>query len=208
MPEQNIAGRPDLCVSAVDHEEITETVRTVISTLHGNLSTTDLKLFGELENLAAFIQQAKAEIAALIPQQIKDEHIPSATDELEAISEATEEATGRILGAAETIESLAPSVPEATRETLRRSVTEIYEACNFQDVTGQRINKVIHTLQHIEERIEGLIAAFGPEVADIKAKNTAARDEAATDANLLNGPQLPEDANSQDDIDALLASFD
>ena len=29
-----------------------------------------------------------------------------------------------------------------------------------------------------------------------------------SDAALLNGPQLPANANSQDDIDALLASFD
>jgi chemotaxis protein CheZ len=192
-------------LSAVDHDEVTETVRTVLSTLHGNLSAIDSKLFSELEDLAAFIQQAKSEIAALSPQEIKEEHIPSATDELEAIAEATEEATGRILGAAEKIEDLAPSVPEAAAESLQQAVTDIYEACNFQDITGQRINKIVQTLRCIDERIEGLIRAFGPEV---KAKKAVVENKAGADEKLLNGPQMPENANSQDDIDALLASFD
>ncbi|MEE8203383.1 MAG: protein phosphatase CheZ [Alphaproteobacteria bacterium] len=97
----------------------------------------------------------------------------------------------------------------ATDEVIR-----IFEACGFRDLTGQRISKVITTFEHIEERLDLLVSVFGDEV---RATHAAVEDEAATDGenkptgadhDLLNGPQLPGEGNKQEDIDALLASFD
>ena len=86
-------------------------------------------------------------------------------------------------------------------------VVKVYEACSFQDITGQRITKVVKALHHIEGRIDALLAVFG---AEHLASGEPAQDAPPTDvaASLLNGPQLPESANSQADIDALMASFD
>jgi chemotaxis protein CheZ len=68
----------------------------------------------------------------------------------------------------------------------------------------------VKTLKHIEDRVEALVAAFGDEIQ--KYRETHPREEQqqqkTTDEKLLNGPQLPDDAGKQDDIDALLASFD
>jgi chemotaxis protein CheZ len=94
-------------------------------------------------------------------------------------------------------------------DQVNEAVTQVYEACNFQDLTGQRITKIVKALKHIEDRVDGLVAAFGDEIA--KHREEHPKQEAAkqvTDKDLLNGPQLPDDAGKQDDIDALLASFD
>ena len=103
-------------------------------------------------------------------------------------------------------------MPAEIAEQVTNAVTQVYESCNFQDITGQRITKVVKTLKHIEDRVEALVAAFGDEIQ--KYRETHPREEQppqqqkTTDEKLLNGPQLPDDAGKQADIDALLASFD
>jgi chemotaxis protein CheZ len=76
-------------------------------------------------------------------------------------------------------------------------------------VTGQRITKVVKALKHIEDRVDGLVAAFGDEIAKYREAHPKQEGpKEITDKDLLNGPQLPDNAGKQDDIDALLASFD
>ena len=161
--------------------------------------------------MAEIIHSAKAEIAALRPDEIQQTHLPAATDELDAIVGATEEATGVILDAVEKIEAIAPQAPPEVAQELSNMVTRIYEACNFQDITGQRITKVVRTLKHIEAKVAGLVMAFGDEMARANAAGPAAEAKAEAPAtsgtvdekDLLNGPQLPSNATSQADIDAL-----
>jgi len=188
-------------------EEIASIVETVLQTLHGDLTAADVRLYRELESLANFIQQAKSEISAIRPEEISDEHIPTATDELDAIVAATEEATGTILDAAEQIETVASEFDSEKSEVLRAAVTNIYEASNFQDITGQRIGKVVKTLKHIEDKIDALVAAFSDEVKRVEKDNGATESKSGTseDDDLLSGPQLPGEGISQADIDALLA---
>lgn len=169
------------------------------------LTSSDLKFFEELQGLIKYIRAAKREIAALAPDEIREKHIRSATDELDAIVANTEQATGAILDAAEKIEGIASKLDVEPGMQIADAVTKIYEACNFQDITGQRISKVVNALKTIESKIESLVTAVGG-VAAIPADDLAA--EAARDAHLLNGPQLPANAKSQDEIDALLKSFD
>ena len=82
----------------------------------------------------------------------------------------------------------------------------------FRDITGQRINKVVSTLQHIEQTIYKMAISIGADVnkkVERKDINTDLKaNDAREDADLLNGPQLDGDGISQDEIDALLASFD
>src|SRR3546814_553319 len=90
------------------------------------------------------------------------------------------------------------------------AVTRVYEACNFQDITGQRITKIVKALQHIETKVDALLNAFGEELEEQRKARQAAKAAAkpTKDGHLLNGPQLPDEATKQADIDALLASFD
>lgn len=196
--------------------EVVAVVEQMLSNLRGDLSPGAMQLYGELEDLARFIRDARKDLADIRPEDIRDHHIPSATDELDAVIGATEEATGRILDACEVFSEVSGKLPVEDAERTMTAVTEIYEACNFQDITGQRITKVVGTLKHIEDKIEQLLEAFGAGVSTAKTASAkqpaaAAKPKAAadkTDADLLNGPQLPGNANSQEDIDAILASFD
>lgn len=194
-------------------EEIAGIVEDVLSSLEGDLSLGDVRLYQELESLAQFIERARSEIADLRPEQISDEHIPVATDELDAIVSATEEATGNILDRVEVIENLTSEMPPEVASQVADAVTRIYEACNFQDITGQRIGKVVRALKEIESKIEALMTAFGGErregaaKKDDKPKTEPAASGSVDEKDLLNGPQLPGEGISQQDIDALLADL-
>jgi chemotaxis protein CheZ len=171
----------------------------------------NLKLYAEVESLARYIVTAKSEIAALRPDEIMSDHIPSATDELDAIVGSTEEATNGILQAMESLEALTGEMAPEMAEKVTDAVTQVYESCNFQDITGQRITKVVKALKHIESKVDALVAAFGDEISKYKATHPQAEkaeENPMSDKALLNGPQLPDNAGKQDDIDALLASFD
>ncbi len=186
-------------------EDIGEIVRSLLGTLSGEMSAADLKLYQELEALADYIHRAKAELAQLRTDDLQSRYIASATDELDAIVGATENATNTILDAAEKIEEISREADPALAAKLSEATTAIFEASNFQDITGQRITKVVKALKHIEERIEGLVSAFGPEIAAHRAaeKGPAAAGDKPSDEDLLNGPQLPEAAHDQAAIDAL-----
>ena len=81
----------------VDQAEIEAVVQSVVATLRGDMTAAELSLFAELEGLSRFIRHAKQEIAALRPDEIQDKHLPSATDELDAIVGSTAAATHTIL---------------------------------------------------------------------------------------------------------------
>ena len=84
---------------------------------------------------------------------------------------------------------------------LQEATTKIYEACSFQDITGQRITKVVATLKAIDNKVGHIIATF-----DRREGHPPPR-PAPPEGSLLNGPQLPASAMDQSDIDKLLASF-
>ena len=191
----------------VDTQEIAGIVDAVLESLSGDLSVADLRLYRELDQIADVIRRAKHEIAQIQPHDISEKHIPMATDELDAVIASTAEATGTILDVVETFEKLVPTMPKEMGDTVAAGVTRIYEACNFQDITGQRITKVVSTLKHIEAKVNALLAAFGETARAARAPAPPAFAE-DDDRRLMNGPQLPAVANSQDDIDAILAELD
>ena len=164
----------------------------------------------ELRALAVCIEQTKQEIAALKPADLADDRLMVVASELDAIVNATEGATQTILGAAEKIEGLTREIAAhgvdtyVTRltEDINETIVEIFEACNFQDITGQRITKVVRTLKYIEARIMAMIDIWGPDnIAEIIPKTYDA--EVNDETKLLNGPALENQGISQDDIDKL-----
>jgi chemotaxis protein CheZ len=195
----------------VDRDEIEKVVQSVVATLRGDMTAEELSLYAELEGLSRFIRHAKTEIAALRPDEIQDKHLPIAADELDAIVGATEQATHVILDSVEKIERASAELSGESKQAIGNAITNIYEACNFQDITGQRINKVVRTLKQIEDKVAGLVKAFGDEIqrhASIAHAAGPAAPASGTEADkaLLNGPQLPGNGNTQADIDALFGS--
>ena len=161
--------------------------------------------------MARSIKETKAEIKALRIGDRGGDALLTASSELDAVVMATEEATNSILGSSETIEALASKIQanavtdddrQATEDILEQTI-KMLEACNFQDITGQRTTKVIKALKSIEERVEGLVTAFGDEIAKYAAANPKQKKEPEGEEALLNGPQLEGKGVSQADIDAM-----
>ncbi len=181
-------------------DTVIEIVNAVFQKLRDRVTAEEERIQAEIRQLAEIIHKAKQEIEAARPEDICSEHLPLANGELSAIVDHLEEVTGTILDSCESLEQLGAELPEEQRERLMDAITRIYEACNFHDLTGQRITKVIRTLQKIEARIDALIATFGDPAARAKA---APVHEAAPGDELLNGPALPGEGTSQAEIDAL-----
>ncbi len=154
-------------------------------------------LLAQIEEISALLSQLQGEAAGLAHHT----DVGDASAQLQNVLESTEEATTHILDAATAIQSIADvftSPDEAQR--VRDHVTKIYEACNFQDVSGQRIKKVLKVLGTLEVRIAKLA----------ESARTSGRAEAidtghSTD-KLAQGPQLKKDTPNQQDIDKLFAS--
>ena len=159
-------------------------------------------LVSVLQYLSDHIRKTREEIADFRPPDDNAHVFLSATDELGEIVSETARAANRIMDAAETIETVAAAIDPENAATLRAAATNIYEASAFQDITGQRIAKIVRSLQGMESKLGVLLEAFGPE--DRGEKHTAPING---DQALLNGPQLESKANSQDAIDALFASL-
>ncbi len=170
------------------------------------------QLKSETDAIYHALNRTKQEIAAL---HVNAFGPPPArmTRELDAVVESAERATQQILGAAEDIEDAANTLSASLKRQqeqalaldIQDNVLRIFEACNFQDLTGQRIAKVMTTLKFVEERIAHMIEIWG----GIDAFRTYAA--AATDLNggaMLHGPKLDGDDGhvSQDDVDAIFAA--
>jgi chemotaxis regulatin CheY-phosphate phosphatase CheZ len=168
-------------------------------------------LRAELQSMAAHIQTAKQEIAALHEKDHKVEssanRIVTATSELDQIVQATERATSDILNAAERVMEIAGTLPAELAEQgqiLTDQATEIFTACSFQDITGQRISKVVNTLRYIDQRVAAMVEIWGADaLTGVKPAAAPAADGRA-DSHLLNGPSMPGQGRTQDEIDALL----
>jgi chemotaxis protein CheZ len=188
----------------VDRVMVAEVVKAVLTTMSGDLTGTETSLLNEVQALGREISAAKQEIAALRVDDIKDRDIPFATDELDAIVQHTAGATNAILESCEMLDEVAAVVTGDAAARLQDAVTKIYEACSFQDITGQRITKVVTTLKTIEAKVALIIKTFGVQGEVIEMRTASGL---SPEAALLNGPQLPSNAMDQSDIDKLLASF-
>jgi chemotaxis protein CheZ len=184
---------------------VTEVVRAVLTTVTDYLTAKETALLHEVEELGRTIAIAKSEIAALRVDDITDRDIPFATDELDAIVDHTAQATNAILESCEMLDELSSELTGESGTRLQEATTKIYEACSFQDITGQRISKVVTTLKAIETKIAHIIVTFGNSVPMLANDDAKA---GGPEPELLNGPQLPAHAMDQSDIDRLLASFE
>jgi chemotaxis protein CheZ len=157
----------------------------------------------ELAAVADYIGHMKKEIAALKPNELCRERIPTANDELGNVVQATASATHSIMAAAEEILNAGALPADQYRSFVETRVLGIFEACSFQDITGQRIGKVLELLGQFEKRLDRFAKAVNvrdsAEAPDPEEKLRQARREVL----LLHGPQNEDEAIKQDDIDAL-----
>ena len=183
--------------------EVAAVTEVLVSTAGRYFSSLDTALYQEFNNLSQHLADMHSEIAKVQVDKIKGEKLPSAGEELDAIVQSTEEATNTIMEAAEDIMGGDPSDPEAFKALADDACMKIFEACSFQDITGQRITEVIKTLRFIESRILSMIEIWGGLDAFQDLPVTESDTEESGDEHLLNGPALDGQGLNQDDIDAL-----
>lgn len=165
----------------------------------------------ELAQIRDAIARHKRDLSDLIGDGAQ-RRMARAADELDAAVDGMEAATKTILDAAEMIDDKAKALTAALMDNFKRGLAQdiqdqvvtIFEACNFQDVAGQRIGKVMTTLDAIERKVTAMVARYDGSYADIGGAMAA---KTAHDAKLLNGPKLDGDAGhaSQHDIDKLFS---
>lgn len=166
----------------------------------------------EVRALSRSIHDTKREIKALGMNE--EDKFSVVTNELDEIVGATERATESILSGAEKIDDLAQQlrqhspdqfVTQLTDEILENTIG-MFEACNFQDLCGQRTTKVVNTLKFIEERVERMMEIWGEDTFDTvdHPEDVSAREaDRAPVGEELHGPAEHGGGISQDEIDAL-----
>ena len=171
-------------------------------------------IMAEIHAMNDHIETTKQQIASLKPADDANTTISTATDELGEVVKTTEEAANTILESAEQIDvivaKLRGKIPEGDPDGMAPDVDklefigmELLTACSFQDITGQRINKVVNSLNYIEERLQKMINIWHIENGTADLQNIALpKDDQRQDKELLHGPQSGAGMN-QADIDAL-----
>jgi len=199
----NLRKQNTAALSLTDVASVTE---VLIATTQLFFKSIDTSIYHECRSLSDYISNARKEIASLQPGDLESDRIPRAGLELDAIVQQTEEATNTIMEAAEEIMGADPANPEAYHSVTQDAVMRIFEACSFQDITGQRISKVVETLAHIENRVLELRNLLGVTEDDIdEAKANAEPAEVSHDEALLSGPALDGEGIDQSEVDALMS---
>jgi chemotaxis regulatin CheY-phosphate phosphatase CheZ len=161
----------------------------------------------DLVEMSKAIARTKTEIASMKPDADHHGKFGEASEELDSVVQATEAATSDILACAERIQEVAWTLREQGLEAevcdlLDAKATEVYTACSFQDLTGQRTRKVIGVLRYLEERINAMIAIWGLDGA--MAAESAETRAVETGKALLNGPAKPGQGLDQADVDMVM----
>jgi chemotaxis protein CheZ len=156
----------------------------------------------ELAVVADYVTHLKREIGALRAHELYRDRIPKAHQELGGVVTATASATHTIMAAAEEILGSDDGSLEGYQARVRSKLMEIFEACAFQDITGQRIARVLEALAQLERRLGRFVHAVrvrdGNHVDPEEALHEARRD-----VLILNGPVADGEGIAQEDIDKL-----
>lgn len=207
MPAFDVANRirdalEDIKSADLDDPRLMEVLslaENLVEAMKMFFGSMDHSVLGEFKHIATYINRTREEIAALRPNDIHNSRIPTAGAELEAVVGDTERATHLIMEKAEEVMAMDYADPDACKAQVDDAMMEIIQACSFQDITGQRVSKVVSTLTHIEERVSRFAEVMGV----LDAEEELTDKEKWQQENLLNGPQLNGPATGQDAIDAL-----
>lgn len=180
--------------------QLTQHSEALVALMNGYFERLDTRRSDDFSAIAADIAKARQEIRDIRPHDIAEHGLPSAGAELAAITGDTEIATNTIMTAAEAIIGMDASTPNL-KDAVDEQVMAIFEACAFQDITGQRVSKIVKVLSRIEERINQLADSLGIEDATTEVEMTA--EEKRRHDLLLNGPAIEGPETKQDEIDAL-----
>ena len=185
--------------------EAIDSLKSYISTEHDPADMLQLRL--DILDMTQTIEQIKTEIANTGNDGTtnSDAHM-----ELNVVLDETEDATSNILSSAEKIQEILWELKETDKDNvgldkIDELITDVYMACSFQDLTGQRLRKVVGLTSDIEQRLKNMVSLWdADELLQYKESDSTKHEE----EHLKNGPAMPADAQEQDDIDAVLSAED
>ncbi len=168
------------------------------------------ELSRQIVQLYEYMERIKSEVAAVKHPNAPIDHFNKAADQLNAIVEATENATNTIMEATEATSSIAESLKDRIRiaevsddlDKIIENSNHVFEACTFQDITGQRIGKIVKTMNLLEGTLSSLVVIIGKD--SIAALPVSVADKPKDGEVSMDGPALDgEESVSQADIDAM-----
>lgn len=164
----------------------------------------------ELSALRDLVARNTRTLMALVNDG-KDRRMARAAGELAVAVESMETATQKVLASVEAVDDCARVLVSALSDDyhhglaqdIQDHVVRVYEACNFQDLAGQRIGKVIATLVMVEEQLAVMIENCNTVAESARPPKTAG----SKTGEVLNGPRLDGDGGhaNQQDIDLMFA---
>lgn len=188
-------------------DQINRKIDTFINLDHDEIN----RMRVEVAEIAHRIEGTKREIAQLRHPLASDDRLVAASEELGAIVDATESATSDIFNEVEQVEEIARELQSIITDDYQMQrvnqiadlCTRIYEACSFQDLTGQRITKVVRTLTFIEERVNAMMSIWGHKA--LEEMPLPEEQHRVDEGVVLHGPSGATGSGTatQDDIDAL-----
>jgi chemotaxis protein CheZ len=159
-------------------------------------------------------------------QDAADQELPEASDQLNAIVETTESATTKIMDTLEEMQDeqenarrilaelvadkrMSPSKRNALAQAVlaldsnQNRIMTIFEELSFQDLTGQRIKRIVTLVKSVEEKVHGILDTLGKKVP----AGSASKPNQTQGQPELKGPQKPGEGLDQSAIDDLLANL-
>ena len=162
----------------------------------------------EILTLFQYFRRFREEIARINQTDDDGGHFQNMAEQLDEIISTTEKATDTILENLESIGDVATALRNDGKaeeaDKIDAAITNSMEACTFQDITGQRVTKIVRSMQFVEERVGAMVDVIGrDEIVDLA--KTMGDDELGKELEdaLLQGPALEGDGISQDEIDKL-----
>jgi chemotaxis protein CheZ len=194
---------------ASDRETLFEVMRqsqVSAETLRPVFNAIDAAIYRELKGIADYISFLRTEIGQLQVNELRSKRIPAAGEELSAVVSATEAAGNAIMTRAEAVMSAEATDLKDYKAFVDEQMLAIFEACSFQDLTGQRITKVVRTLEQIETRVSRFAVATNANDRGGFASEAEAKHAERQERLMLNGPALAGEGVVQTEIDAMLDS--
>lgn len=166
------------------------------------------RLAENLDALFSYVQRVRKEIASLNQSGSGEDKFATLGEQLDGVVEATRDASESIMEAIEknneAVAKLKGSIKDsallAMLDEIENNNNAVFEACAFQDITGQRVTRIVKSVGYVEQRVTALREIWG---AEELSKIDPVTEELTEDEKLLNGPQSKTNAISQEEIDKL-----
>ena len=173
------------------------------------LETLDSQRLSEnLEALFSYVQRVRTEIASLNQSGDGEDKFATMGEQLDGVVEATKDASDSIMEAIEKNNEAVTKLKESIKDpelielldNIENCNNAVFEACAFQDITGQRVTKIVKSVSYVEDRVNALREIWGDDELDKVELSVV---QSTEDEKLLHGPQSKAVAISQDEIDKL-----